>query len=147
MRKPIFINNHFKRSLALVLTFLFIFSAAVIPNNITASATYLDERIFDFEDISGTVYGNGATAKDSKGTVRSVSSVGFTRTQDIDNGYLSLTDTRGSRNARDTYFIFNDNKGIYKTLNNINKKLLENDDKFNYIFSKLDKKEKLFLQG
>lgn len=114
MRKPIFINNHFKRSLALVLTFLFIFSAAVIPNNITASATYLDERIFDFEDISGTVYGNGATAKDSKGTVRSVSSVGFTRTQDIDNGYLSLTDTRGSRNARDTYFIFNDNKGIYE---------------------------------
>ena len=40
----------------------------------------------------------------------------------------------------------NDNKDIYKTLNNINKKLLEHDDKFNYIFSKLDKKEKLFYK-
>ena len=47
-----------------------------------------------------------------------------------------------------------DNKDIYKSLNMINirltnqeNKLLEYDDKFNYIFSKFDKKEKLFLQG
>ena len=41
----------------------------------------------------------------------------------------------------------NDNKDIHKTLNNINNKLLEHDDKFNYIFSKFDKREQVFLQG
>jgi len=48
----------------------------------------------------------------------------------------------------------NDNKDVYKTLNAINTrltnqktKLLEHDDKFNYIFSKFDKKEKIFLAG
>lgn len=40
-----------------------------------------------------------------------------------------------------------DNKDIYKSLNNINNKLLEHDEKFDYIFSKFDKKEKLFFPG
>jgi len=42
--------------------------------------------------------------------------------------------------------LINDNKNIYKSLDNINNKSLEHDDKFNYIFSKFDKKEQLFLQ-
>ena len=37
----------------------------------------------------------------------------------------------------------NDNKNIYKALNNINSKLIEHDEKFNYLFSKFDKKEQL----
>ena len=47
-----------------------------------------------------------------------------------------------------------ENKDIYKSLNNINNrlnyqdnKLLEYDDKLNYIFSKFDKKEQLILPG
>jgi len=39
------------------------------------------------------------------------------------------------------------NNNIYLKLNNINNKLLEHDDKFAYLFSKFDKKEKVFLQG
>ncbi|MBQ2640132.1 MAG: ORF6N domain-containing protein [Bacilli bacterium] len=41
----------------------------------------------------------------------------------------------------------NDNKDIYKNLNHINNKLVEYDDNFNYLFSKFDKKEKLYLSG
>ena len=41
----------------------------------------------------------------------------------------------------------NDNKDIYKKLNHINNKLVEYDDNFNYLFSKFDKKEKLYLSG
>ena len=41
----------------------------------------------------------------------------------------------------------NDNKDIYKNLNHINNKLIEHDEKLNYIFSKFDKKEKLYLNG
>ena len=41
----------------------------------------------------------------------------------------------------------NDNKDIYKSISNINEKLLEHDEKFNYLFSKFDRKEKLFLEG
>ena len=48
----------------------------------------------------------------------------------------------------------NDNKDVYKTLNAINTrltnqetKLLEYDDKFNYIFSKFDKKKKYFFKA
>ncbi len=40
-----------------------------------------------------------------------------------------------------------DNKDIYKSLNNINNKLIEHDEKLNYLFSKFDKKEQLFLPG
>ena len=40
-----------------------------------------------------------------------------------------------------------DNKDIYKSINNINNKLIEHDKKFNYFFSKFDKKEQLFLKG
>ena len=47
-----------------------------------------------------------------------------------------------------------ENKDIYKSLNNINNrltnqenKMLEYDDKLNYIFSKFDKKEQLYLEG
>ena len=40
-----------------------------------------------------------------------------------------------------------ENKDIYKTLNNINDKLIDYDKKFDYIFSKFDKKEFLFLPG
>lgn len=103
-----------KRVLALVLTFLLVFSVAVIPRGITADASYIDERTFDFEKNSGSVYGQGATAKDSKGIVRNVSAVGFTNTQTIENGVLSLTDTRLGRNPRNTYFVFNDNSGLYE---------------------------------
>ena len=39
------------------------------------------------------------------------------------------------------------NKDLYKSINIINNKLLEHDEKFNYLFSKFDKKEKLFLEG
>ena len=41
----------------------------------------------------------------------------------------------------------NDNKDIYKSISNINNKLLEHGEKFNYLFSKFDKKEQLFLKG
>ena len=40
----------------------------------------------------------------------------------------------------------NENKNIYKSINVINNKLLEHDEKFNYLFSKFDKKEQLFLK-
>lgn len=40
----------------------------------------------------------------------------------------------------------NENKDIYKSINVINNKLLEHDEKFNYLFSKFDKKEKLLLK-
>ena len=40
-----------------------------------------------------------------------------------------------------------DNKEIYTSVNNINNKLLEHDEKLNYLFSKFDKKEQLFLKG
>lgn len=41
----------------------------------------------------------------------------------------------------------NINKDIYKSLNNINNKLVEHDDKLELLFSKFDKKEKTFLPG
>ena len=40
-----------------------------------------------------------------------------------------------------------DNKDIYKSINYINNKIIEYDDKFDYIFSKFDKKEQLYLCG
>lgn len=40
-----------------------------------------------------------------------------------------------------------DNKDVYKSLNNINNKLVEHDEQLNYLFSKFDKKEQLFLPG
>lgn len=40
-----------------------------------------------------------------------------------------------------------DNKDIYKSLNNINNKLTEHDEKLNYLFSKFDRKEQIFLPG
>ncbi len=40
-----------------------------------------------------------------------------------------------------------ENKDIYQSLNNINNKLIEHDEKINYIFSIFDKKEKIFLPG
>lgn len=40
-----------------------------------------------------------------------------------------------------------DNKDVNKSLNNINNKLIEHDEKLNYLFSKFDKKEQLFLPG
>lgn len=40
-----------------------------------------------------------------------------------------------------------ENKDVYKSLNNINNLLIEHDEKINYIFSKFDKKEYLFLPG
>ena len=44
------------------------------------------------------------------------------------------------------HFLIN-NKNIYKSINNINNKLLENDEKFNYLFSKFDKKEEVIIKG
>ena len=41
----------------------------------------------------------------------------------------------------------NENKDVYKSINIINNKLLEHDEKFNYLFSKFDTKEQLFLEG
>ena len=38
------------------------------------------------------------------------------------------------------YYLIN-NKDIYKSLSNINNKLIEHDEKLDYIFSKFDKKE------
>lgn len=40
-----------------------------------------------------------------------------------------------------------ENKDIYISLNNINNKLIEHDEKINHILSKFDKKEQLFLPG
>lgn len=40
-----------------------------------------------------------------------------------------------------------DNKDIYVSLNNINNKLIEHDEKINYLFYRFDKKEQLFLPG
>ena len=41
----------------------------------------------------------------------------------------------------------NENKDIYKSINIINNRLLEHDEKFNYLFSKFDTKEQIFLEG
>lgn len=40
-----------------------------------------------------------------------------------------------------------ENIDIYKSISNINNKLIEHDEKFDYLFSKFDKKERLFLEG
>ena len=40
-----------------------------------------------------------------------------------------------------------DNSDIYKSLNRIDNKLVEHDEKLSYLFSKFDKKEKIFLEG
>jgi len=40
-----------------------------------------------------------------------------------------------------------ENKDIYKSLNHLNNKILEHDEKFDELFSKFDKKEQLFLEG
>lgn len=40
-----------------------------------------------------------------------------------------------------------ENKDIYKSLNNMNNKLIEHDEKLDYLFSKFTKKEQLFLPG
>ena len=41
----------------------------------------------------------------------------------------------------------NDNKDIYMSINRIDNKIAEHDEKINYIFSKFDKKEKMLLKG
>ncbi len=107
-------NKYLKRVVAITLTLLLVMSIVVIPKGISVSATGLNERVFTFEKDSGSVYGQGATVKDSNNTDRAVSGVGFTNMQTIDNGLLSLTDTRKARTARDTYFVFNDNNGLYE---------------------------------
>ena len=43
--------------------------------------------------------------------------------------------------------LITDNKDIYKSISNINNTLIEHNDKINYLFSKFDKKEELFLKG
>ncbi len=101
-----------KRAMAFALTLLILLSLVVIPQGITAAATSLSVREFNFDKNSGTVYGVGATVKDSKGVTRNVSGVGFTNSLIQDNGVLSLTDTREARNGRETFFILNDNNGI-----------------------------------
>ena len=101
-----------KRALAFGLTLLLMLSLVAVPNSITANAAGLSAREFNFEKNSGTVYGVGATVKDSKGVSRSVSGIGFTNSQIYGNGVLSLTDTRQARNVRETFFILNDNNGI-----------------------------------
>ena len=40
-----------------------------------------------------------------------------------------------------------DNNDVYKSITNINNKLIEHDEKLDYLFSKFDKKEQLFLQN
>ena len=40
-----------------------------------------------------------------------------------------------------------ENEDIYKSLNHINNKLIDHDDKLNYLFSKFDKKERLYLNN
>lgn len=40
-----------------------------------------------------------------------------------------------------------ENQSIYKSITNINNRLIEHDNKIDYLFSKFDKKEQLFLQG
>lgn len=40
-----------------------------------------------------------------------------------------------------------ENKDVYRSLNHINNKLIEHDEKLQYIFSKFDQKEQLFLPG
>jgi len=40
-----------------------------------------------------------------------------------------------------------ENQNIYKSITNMSNKLIEHDTKINYLFSKFDKKEQLFLQG
>ncbi len=40
-----------------------------------------------------------------------------------------------------------ENKDIYKSINNINNTLIEHTDKINYLFSKFDKEEQVFLEG
>ena len=40
-----------------------------------------------------------------------------------------------------------ENKDVYKSINIINNRLLEHDEKINYLFSKFDTKEQLFLEG
>ena len=39
------------------------------------------------------------------------------------------------------------NKDIYKSLNYMNNKIIQHDDKLDYIFSRFDKKEQLYLEG
>ena len=41
----------------------------------------------------------------------------------------------------------NDNKDIYESLNRVNNKIEDHDDKLNYLFSKFDKNEKLLISG
>ena len=48
--------------------------------------------------------------------------------------------------VRMRHFI-NDNKDIYMSINRMDNKITEHDEKINYIFSKFDKKEKLLLKG
>ena len=45
------------------------------------------------------------------------------------------------------HYLNNNNKDIYKSISNINNTLIEHDEKLDYLFSKFDKKEKLFLEG
>ena len=40
-----------------------------------------------------------------------------------------------------------DNKDIYKSLNNLNNKIIDHDDKINYLFTKFSNNEKVFLPG
>ena len=40
-----------------------------------------------------------------------------------------------------------ENKDIYKSINHINNKMVEYDSKLDYLFSKFDKKEQLYLEG
>jgi len=59
--------------------------------------------------------------------------------------------TQASIKIMDTFVemrkYINDNKNVYKSISNINNKLLEHDDKINYLFSKFDNKEQLLLTG
>ena len=44
------------------------------------------------------------------------------------------------------HFIMN-NKDIYKSLNNLNNKIIEHDEKINYLFTKFESSERVFLPG
>ncbi len=103
-----------RKALSAILALVLVLSVSLVPGAVTASAAYADEKTFNFEADSGTVYGTDATVKDESGKARQISGKGFTSAAPGGNGVLRLSDTRGEKTANNTWYAFNDASGLYQ---------------------------------
>ena len=108
------LKKQYFKLLSLVLAIIMVFSLAVVPSTVAVTAAYLDERLFDFESNSGTLYAEGSTVTDSSDNSQVVAGKGFSQAIESNNGVLRIYDNLQEKNGTTTWFTLNDAQGLYE---------------------------------